>query len=569
MAGIRGKEHLLRDIFSAQFSFTIPSFQRPYSWGTENAKALINDLIAFMQEAKPVKELPPYFLGSIVLIKREGAPEAEVVDGQQRLTTVTMLLAVIRTLVSSEHKQSLTKFIYEEGNGISDTPDRYRLTLRESDTEFFQRYIQHEGGIEKIKALDPDHLSDSRRKIRSNALLLLEHVEALSEDQRIRLAQAIIRRCYLVEISTSDLESAYNVFSILNDRGLNLSHNDILKAQIIGKISSNRRKDYTMKWEYAEELLGIDHFRQLFRYMNFIYQPEALRNEPLLTSFRKNVYPSKEPNRDPEKFIDEVLIPYTEALDYVENACYRGKGSKEINKLLRWLYVPNRPEPREGPIIYWIPIALQFFVLYANTSGELIRFFKDLERLEVVLKTLYYLDMQSRRSRYFEIIRYIHSEKDLYAPDSPLQLKPSEKEAFLEMINGKFYGQRMALYILTRIDDAIAAADEAVYTYPITTIEHVLPQNPRENSIWNTWFPTEPNRKKYINLLGNLVLLSRPKNSEAQNYDFAEKKRKYFLSEKGISSFALTTQVLQEEEWTPEVIERRQKMLIDKIKKIW
>src|SRR6266487_4180512 len=418
MASIRGKEHPLKEIFSDQFSFTIPSFQRPYSWEITNAKALINDLIAFMQEAKPVKDLPPYFLGSIVLIKKEGVPEAEVVDGQQRLTTLTMLLAAIRALVSSEHRTSLTKFIYEEGNDISGTPNRYRLKLRESDVEFFQRYIQHEGGIEKIEALDPDNISDSQGKIRSNALLLLEHIKELSEDQRICLAKAIINQCYLVEISTSDLESAYNVFSILNDRGLNLSHNDILKAQIIGKISSNRRKDYTMKWEYAEELLGIDHFRQLFRYMNFIYQPEALRNEPLLTSFRKNVYPSKEPNRDPEKFIDEVLIPYTEALDYVENACYRGKGSKEINKLLKWLYVPNKPMPREGPTIPWIPVALQFLVLYGNNSDALVRFFKDLERLEVVLKTLYYLDMQSRRSRYFEIIRYIHSEKDLYAPDS-------------------------------------------------------------------------------------------------------------------------------------------------------
>lgn len=114
----------------------------------------------------------------------------------------------------------------------------------------------------------------------------------------------------------------------------------------------------------------------------------------------------------------------------------------------------------------------------------------------------------------------------------------------------------MCLYILLRVDDALAAADEPSYNYSAITIEHILPQNSKPNSTWIKWFPQEAVRKEYTHCMGNLLLLSRPKNSEAQNYDFTEKKRKYFFSEKGASTFALTTQVLQEEEWTPEVIER-------------
>src|SRR5215472_2070638 len=142
MATIHGKEHTLESIFSNNFSFVIPSFQRPYAWREEHAMALVNDLIAFMKEAESPQKLPPYFLGSIVLIKEEKLPDAEVVDGQQRLTTLTILLAALRELVSPEYKNFINGFLYQEGNPITCTPSRYRLTLRERDADFFRQYIQ-------------------------------------------------------------------------------------------------------------------------------------------------------------------------------------------------------------------------------------------------------------------------------------------------------------------------------------------------------------------------------------------------------------------------------------------
>ncbi|MEH2373778.1 GmrSD restriction endonuclease domain-containing protein [Nostoc sp.] len=88
------------------------------------------------------------------------------------------------------------------------------------------------------------------------------------------------------------------------------------------------------------------------------------------------------------------------------------------------------------------------------------------------------------------------------------------------------------------------------------------------NSVWVQWFPDQKERGNFVHLLGNLLLLSRKKNSEAQNYDFAKKKQIYFTS-KTVSPFALTTQVLMEQEWTPEVINKRQKHLIYKLKEVW
>ena len=84
--GAEYSEYSIQKIFCDDFVFSIPLYQRPYAWETEQAEALLDDLLGFLGEGNdPVDEINPYFLGSIVLIKPEGLPNAEVVDGQQRL----------------------------------------------------------------------------------------------------------------------------------------------------------------------------------------------------------------------------------------------------------------------------------------------------------------------------------------------------------------------------------------------------------------------------------------------------------------------------------------------------
>jgi hypothetical protein len=87
-------------------------------------------------------------------------------------------------------------------------------------------------------------------------------------------------------------------------------------------------------------------------------------------------------------------------------------------------------------------------------------------------------------------------------------------------------------------------------------------------SKWLEWWPDEEEREDNLHRLGNLALLSRRKNSQAKNYDFEKKKEKYFKRGR-VSPFALTTQVLNESEWRPEVVEERQKQLLAKLKDIW
>lgn len=101
------------------------------------------------------------------------------------------------------------------------------------------------------------------------------------------------------------------------------------------------------------------------------------------------------------------------------------------------------------------------------------------------------------------------------------------------------------------------------------TVEHVLPQNPKGGSVWREWFPLDELRDRYVHTLANLVLLSEKKNSEAQNFDFDEKKRRYFTSAKGTSPFALTSQVLMADRWTPDVLDARQRRLVDALADLW
>ncbi len=94
---LTAQEQSLAKIFSDDYVFHIPGYQRPYAWTTEQAGELIDDLLSFMQvSGGQIEDMPPYFLGSVVLIKNDVSPRADVVDGQQRLTTLTILLASIR-----------------------------------------------------------------------------------------------------------------------------------------------------------------------------------------------------------------------------------------------------------------------------------------------------------------------------------------------------------------------------------------------------------------------------------------------------------------------------------------
>lgn len=147
---IKAEERELLRIFCNDFAFQIPAYQRPYAWKTEQVGELLGDLRNALLDDSPkqlITETSPYFLGSIVLIKSPEQPEADVVDGQQRLTTLTILFAVLRELSEGRTADTLHSMICEEGNPLTGAVDRFRLMLRSQDQRRFQRLVQERGGL--------------------------------------------------------------------------------------------------------------------------------------------------------------------------------------------------------------------------------------------------------------------------------------------------------------------------------------------------------------------------------------------------------------------------------------
>ena len=548
---LTAKEQSLEKIFGSDYVFTIPGYQRPYAWGKEQAQELIDDLQGALNTSPTdIKDASPYFLGSIVLIKSESSPEATVVDGQQRLTTLTLLLSAIRACVQDEKVQiGITKRIYEHGDVVSATEARYRLSLRERDRDFFRKYMQHEGGLSLLASLNAV-LPDAQARLRVNAEVFLITLAKLPQSQLVRLVQFIITRCYLVTVATPDLDSAYRIFGVLNSRGLDLSATDILKAEAIGGIKAELRESYTKKWEDEEESLGRDEFGELFGHIRMVYR-QAKPQSTLLKEFKAHVTPYQ----TPIAFIEDVLAPMSIAFRELRNEDYSSsKNAELVNEHFSWL---NRLEFKD-----WVPPALMFYARNHNSPEAMRVFFRDLERLGYSMlarKT----GVNDRIERFSALTGAIEKGTDLAMSSSPLQLTPLEQHQTYVALSGPIYdtlSPRSLAVLLLRIDQLLSSVG-AVYQHKVVSVEHVMPQQPAPNSQWLSWVPDTKTHERWVHRLGNLTLLSRSKNSAAGNYEFEKKKAAYF-TKNGVSSFALTTQVLQHNAWTEDVMQLRQSEML-------
>lgn len=553
---IEAKEQELKRIFSDDYLFEIPAFQRPYAWTTEQTAELLDDLLVAMDGNVDMEEVSPYFLGSIVLIKDPTRALAQVVDGQQRLTTLTILFCVLRDL-SDDHEasSSLDKYVCEKGDKFAGSEDRFRLSLRERDRNFFRDRVQQAGRLPGFLKQDKAGLTDSQQRMHENTEYLWKQLSSVDQSKRDRLTMFLVQRCYLVVVSASDQNSAYRIFSVMNDRGLDLSPTDILKADIIGAMPEAIRSTYTDQWEEIEEELGREDFRDLFAHIRMIHVKSKARGN-LNQEFQDGVL-SKVNGRE---FIDSVLTPLSEAYQIVSRAAYESTGDAErVNAYLRHL---GRLDNYD-----WAPAAISYFEKNRDDGEALFKFSRDLERLAYAL-FITRANINDRINRYANVLRAIEQGDDMYGDTSALQLSADEKSSVLTALDGPIYLQtRVRMPLLLRLD-SLLADHGATYEHKVLSIEHVLPQTPASDSVWLTWFPDEDTRNLWVHRLANLVLLSRQKNTQAQNFDFERKKQEYF-QKKGVATFALTSQVLNQPQWTPSVLESRQSDLTGRLKAEW
>ena len=548
MDDIKASEQNLDSVFHRDYEFQIPVYQRPYAWDLEQVGELFDDLVTAMDRS----EVEPYFLGSIVLIKHGNDPTSDVVDGQQRLTTLTMLLCVLRELTVGDWPESLDERIRQRADVATRRTEVVRLRLRERDQEFFHAHVQAKGGMSSIVVGSTSTNTDSQQRIVENTSYLYREVEKLTTDQRVQLAQFLIGRCYLVVVTTNSQSSAYRIFAVMNDRGLDLSPTDILKAEITGAIQDeDARSMYAYKWEAVEEELGRDRFADLFSHIRMVYSKDKLRRN-LQDAFRDQVLNTVHA----EEFVDNVLVPYAEAYGRTVGLDDGVPGG--VRPYLKHLSRLDNVD--------WIPPVMELFIEPPLDSGHFTEFVAGLETLAYGLFILR-ANVNERIARFAAVITAIQS-RDHDEVRVSLTLGEDEKRRIVSALGGPIYEvTRVRLPLLLRLDGLLAGA-EATYDHPVITIEHVLPQAPVGESQWMEWFPDDEERVGWTHRLANLVLLSRRKNARASNFEFDRKKDEYFKRD-GFPPFPLTMPVLNETEWTPAVLDARQEMLLGRLKEAW
>lgn len=555
---ISGAEYPLSKIFSSDFEYVIPSYQRPYAWTVDEAADLFDDLYSFYD----AENEESYFLGSIVLIKQENIPYSEVIDGQQRLTTLTMLLASLASHASGSFRDEIHRYIMEPGHETEGRASKPRLTLRDRDKDFFGKYVQAINFEELIK-LDVKTLNnESQRNIQGNCSYFISQIKSKFGDDKEALKsfmRFLMTRCFIVAVSTPSQQSAFRVFSVMNNRGLDLQPTDILKADVIGKITSeSERDDYNERWEDMEVRLGRSGFNDLFTYIRMIYAKEKAKRA-LLEEFRDSVLSRHDSSKE---LIEKVLEPYADALAIVKNARYEASANaQDVNILIKWLLRIDNSD--------WMPVAIHFLAKHKHNPEYVLWFFQRLERLAAYMHVCA-RGINERIERYKIVITDLDREHSLQNPAAAVELTDSECSSMLDALDGKIYEltPRRRNYIILRLDSFLSDG-AATYESNLLTIEHVLPQTVGDNSEWSQWWPDSEKRSAWVHKLANLVPLNRKRNSQAQNYDFNRKKQAYFKGDEGVSSYILTTQVLNTPEWKEEHLIARQKNLVKILSENW
>lgn len=549
---IEAYEHTIGQLFTDSYEFEIPAYQRPYAWEEEQVSELLNDLFEAMDDKDSSGGV--YFLGSVVLIKQPGQSQSRVIDGQQRLTSLTILLSVLRDLTTNEEKRFERRaYVFQKASEDKGTTERFRLLLRAKDRPFFRKHVQ-EPGATKLP-IDLAGLKGSQFQIAANTRYFREQLEQLDEARRDSLVAFIVQRCYLVVVAVPTAETARRIFTVLNARGLDLTATDILKADLLDRAGEAIEASLAERWEAVELALGRDGLVELFGHIRMIFEREKPRLA-LEVGFPKFVSPF---SGDPNKFVTDLLEPLSDAATLIKDDAgirkqYGAEAAKAVRSLLR---IDSKD---------WVPpVLLKLWKRKEDDKENVAEFLVSIERLA------YYLfvtrsDVNERITRFASVLKELDDLSPTRSHSS--ELSEAEQAEFIEALDGPIYLKtRICKPVLQRLDEALSTGG-ASYD-DLVSIEHVLPQTVDEGSEWATLFPDERVRADWTHKLANLVFLTHRVNTRASNWDFDRKKKEYFSSEDGSSPFVVTQEVLRAPNWSADFLETRQRRLLEKLAAVW
>jgi uncharacterized protein with ParB-like and HNH nuclease domain len=532
---IESDKLFVKDVF--QKWYRIPEYQRPYVWGADQVIELLDDVYRARQ-SNPESQ---YFLGSMVLkksYKQDGATkyeEYDLLDGQQRLTTLFLITSVVRdlTLKSNEARiRTCRDTIYQMANPDDNIPDRNRIVfdIRDKVRDFVDSYIKSDGGTQKIdelKRFSQNNDEDISIRNMAKAILTIQDFfqNGTSLDEFFPYLRAHVLMVY---VAAEELEDAFHLFTVMNNRGIKLRNSDILKAENLAKVPDDTtRTEYAKTWESIEEYFSEDFDNFLSHLRTILVKQKAGYN--LLKEYEENIYAPQEFNRNTKTYISKpplltkgkstfefIKRYYNHYLNLFDNDNYNLTNSFEIYNQLTLMGFGLEAD-------YWIAPLLRFYEKYQ--TNELLKF---LCLLDAKFSSDWIIGFSptDRIENTNAIIKEIETATDQNALFASPAFKVAAQD-LLRVLSGGLYGRRYCRYILLKIDLTYHGHTTKFSPPETISIEHILPQTPDLGSQWVSNF-TDQDREKWTNQLGNLILLSRRKNTAQSNLDYQQKKEKYF-----------------------------------------
>lgn len=538
---MKAEERTIGNILTEQIQYEIPAYQRPYSWEKENVQQLLEDV----WEAYTADD-PEYFIGSLITIERERDQSYEVVDGQQRLTTLSLILAALRDRIGDAAvKAELNKRLLPQNvfTGEAETP---RLTLRQKDQSFFRRHVLEGKPVpaDEVARLDPPqrHLAENLRTVADFC--------AEREEHALRLfANYMLQKVWVVLVRTESWQSAYRLFNVLNARGMPLSNADLIKNLLFSELGpdSKRGDELEQRWMELEDTVGIESLDAFFA----IHRTGVVAAKARAALFDEVAPLVRDHAGGPFGFLDDVVRSASNYVRIQEN-------DFTSPATLRALAALHRVEYDE-----WIPPLLAYLNHPVPDLPES-EFVSLLERI-TMQNWVRRLGRTARLTVYYQMINAIRAGR-MAEEVRQIVRSAADNAEFLNLLDGNVYGQRFDRAVLMRLDEA-SQDDSVTRTYDgRTTIEHVMPQGFKD-PYWIARFTPEQHAS-LLHRLGNLALLAGSKNYKAQYYDFDRKKAIYNDRDKAVS-FELTKEVVRQPEWTATAIEQRQNRMMELAREIW
>ncbi len=544
--------------------YIIPEFQRDFSWTEENWEDLWQDIKDIYEDKEP-----QHYMGTIVLQNTESKKTFIVVDGQQRITTLSLFIIsvannlrdLIENNIDIEDNKERIKKVFETYIGeksISDLYYKSKLTLNENNDSFYQsRILEYKEPVNYAKLRDSEKLIYNAfkyyyKKIKEYFL------SSISGKILGEFIEKTLDGLVFIQITVDDDISAYTVFETLNARGVELTTTDLLKNYLFALVASLGKTGSEFKilkenWQKIVDIVGLKKFPVFLRlYLNS--KQNIVRKERLFKEIKKDI---KQPKDAIEliEILQETAYLYTAILNPTDEYWNEYSHQKEIRKSLEELKLFGVTQPI--PLIIsiskykrdWLPKILHLVVNISfryNVIGKL-----NPNLMEIVYNKIAIKITKNNIENFGQLkseLNEIYIDDETFVNIFKLKIIPT---------SGK--NKSVVKYILTKIENQISNQDYS-YNDSNFTIEHILPENFDEK--WNDKFSNEA--EKYVYRLGNYILLEERKNKEVGNKSFEEKVSVYRKSR-----YKLAKNELNYDDWNIANLNKFQSKLAKYAKAVW